>query len=127
MENKHKNQREQGYSGLNKIYCSYRTRSRNENIKFDLTLDQFKTFTSLPCYYCNKPPSQISINPTRTVQGMENSKYLYNGLDRVNPSNGYYLGNILPCCKTCNYAKRLMGLTEFLQWIEQVYNNSVRK
>jgi hypothetical protein len=47
----------------------------------------------------------------------------FNGIDRKNNAIGYIVGNVLPCCKLCNYAKRTMGYNEFLNWVNRVYKN----
>ena len=41
-----------------------------------------------PCHYCGQPLSQTGC-----------------GLDRVNNSVGYSLGNVVPCCAACNKIK----------------------
>jgi hypothetical protein len=51
--------------------------------------------------------------------------YTYNGLDRVNNSKGYTRTNVVPCCIICNNAKRTLSLSEFLEWIGQVYEHSI--
>jgi len=37
-------------------------------------------------------------------------KVIYNGIDRVNNTLGYTEENSVPCCKTCNLAKRTLTL-----------------
>lgn len=48
---------------------------------------------------------------------------LYNGIDRKNSSEGYTLGNSLPCCRVCNRAKSDMDYEEFKQWIKDIKGN----
>jgi len=45
---------------------------------------------------------------------------LFNGIDRVNNSAGYTNHNTVPCCKTCNLAKRDSTVEEFENWITQL-------
>jgi hypothetical protein len=54
-----------------------------------LTIEEYRTINSLPCWYCGEglPPKGI-------------------GLDRKDNSAGYFLENVLPCCNNCN---RLRG------------------
>ena len=117
------NRKSPGESGFTKVYASYRGRAMRENIVFSLDKNDFRFRTQLPCYYCGEPPSQISTNPTSTKEGTKNSQFIYNGIDRVDPKKGYENGNVLSCCKKCNYAKHIMGITEFLDWIKKVHKN----
>jgi len=38
----------------------------------------------------------------------------------VDSSLGYVLGNVVPCCSTCNFAKRDMAYQEFLAWLDRL-------
>jgi hypothetical protein len=49
------------------------------------------------------------------------SEFRYQGMDRVEPKLGYVTGNVVPCCKTCNWAKQRMGLIEFRKWVTRVF------
>lgn len=59
-----------------------------KNLSWELTLEQYSAFISLPCHYCGK-----SLNETSC------------GLDRLDNRLGYTLGNVVPCCKDCNFQK----------------------
>ena len=48
-------------------------------------------------------------------------RFVYNGVDRVNNGFGYEEGNAVPCCRTCNVAKRDMAVEDFLAWIKRAY------
>lgn len=37
-----------------------------------------------------------------------------NGIDRVDSTRGYTPDNVVSCCKTCNYAKGVLGADEFV-------------
>jgi hypothetical protein len=41
----------------------------------------------------------------------------FNGIDRVDNSKGYILGNCVPCCSWCNRAKADGTLAKFMDWI----------
>lgn len=55
-----------------------------------------------------------------TQEGVEHSTYTYNGVDRVNNSDGYTIKNCVPCCAICNYAKRDLSETEFVAWARRL-------
>ena len=58
-----------------------------------------------PCYYDGSLPEP------------------YNGLDRIDSSKGYELGNVVPCCMRCNSAKNNMTVEEFKEHIKRIYNH----
>lgn len=69
------------------------------------------------CYYCGSPPqAERRVNKEQVTGG-----YIYNGIDRVDNSEGYTLGNVVPCCRTCNMAKGCQTLDEFSEWVSRVY------
>ena len=49
-----------------------------------------------------------------------NGVFIYNGIDRLDPTRGYIAKNVVPCCKTCNVAKLRMSREEFLNWVWRV-------
>lgn len=105
-------------SAIRGLQSSYKKSARTRNLTWELTEDQFREITSTKCHYCGIDPSQ---------KHKTNGKlYIYNGIDRVDPTGGYSLDNIVPCCKTCNFAKLSMTRQEFLEWIERVYNHSIK-
>jgi hypothetical protein len=106
-----------GEASFNQVYNTYVRDAKKRNLVFELDNNIFKIITQQNCYYCDNKPNQIikSIN--------YNGEYIYNGIDRLNNSLGYIVGNIVPCCGICNRAKRTMGEQEFYNWIEKVYSN----
>ena len=59
-----------------------------------------------------------------TPEGVQNSIYAYNGIDRKNANDDYTEENCVPCCSVCNFAKGVMSYDDFFYWIEQVNENS---
>ena len=45
------------------------------------------------------------------------------GIDRKDNTLGYTLENSVPCCPTCNFAKRGLSVIEFIEWARRVYIN----
>jgi hypothetical protein len=74
----------------------------------DLTVEKFYKLSQLNCYYCNsKPTNKQSLLKCakRSIKSIENSQFIYNGLDRIDCNNVHNYDNIITCCKWCNYAK----------------------
>ena len=69
---------------------------------------------SQPCYYCNRPPSNVR---TRT----SGVKVTYQGLDRIDNEKGYIKDNVVPCCKHCNAFKLDRTQEELYQHVEEIY------
>ena len=70
---------------------------------WELSIDQAGFYYTQPCYYCGESP---------------NGKL--NGIDRQDSSEGYTTENCVPCCTTCNLAKRQMSPDEFVWHCEKV-------
>jgi hypothetical protein len=43
-----------------------------------------------------------------------------NGIDRLNSELDYIGGNVVACCANCNFAKRSLPVTEFLNLIKRI-------
>lgn len=112
-----------GEYGLNQVFRKYIESSKIRKLIFSLSKDQFKELTSSNCYYCGAIPSNISSPNTvskASVNAIENGKYIYNGLDRVDNNIGYIIENIVPCCEKCNRAKLTMSQKEFLELVNNI-------
>jgi hypothetical protein len=55
-----------------------------------------------------------------------NGSYEYNGIDRLNNNLGYCISNSVPCCRWCNYSKNNRTESEFLLWVNNVYNHKLK-
>jgi 5-methylcytosine-specific restriction endonuclease McrA len=67
----------------------------------ELTFEQYiKLISSGQCYYCGGSLPEAG-----------------HGLDRINPRKGYVIGNVRPCCRTCNVAKNSSTEKEFRKWL----------
>lgn len=73
-------------------------------IPFDLTMEEFMTFWEKLCYYCDGEVGLV-------------------GLDRLDPSKGYEMDNVVSCCKHCNFAKHLFNEKDFISHCEKIVNN----
>lgn len=97
---------------------------------------KFETFYKLSqenCFYCNRPPHRTFNVGSQKKKGYYNSEYqklhgnfTYNGLDRIDSSQGHIENNIVSCCWDCNKSKMDMSLKDFLSHIERIYNHTRR-
>lgn len=111
---KHSNKLE-GEGARHNIFSNYLCKAKRRNLEFSLTENEFGKLTKENCYYCGKIPSNIHGN--KKFKG----DYIYNGLDRVDNNLGYILSNVVPSCKNCNLAKRLLTEQQFFEMIKRVY------
>jgi len=100
------------------LYRQYKYKAQKRKLEFELTISEFYTITSRQCYLCGTNPRQIFDNSQPQTYGMV--PYIYNGIDRKNPSMGYILSNVEACCKECNYMKQSMTLKEFKEHILKI-------
>jgi hypothetical protein len=78
---------------------------RRPGIGTKLTLQEFINFWQKDCTYCGDKIETI-------------------GLDRINSDVGYIKGNVVPCCKHCNWMKNKNSPEFFLNHCKKVANHS---
>lgn len=84
---------------VRKKFQQYTTRAKKKNIDFKLSYENFIFLCNQECFYCGH---------------FEQDKIV--GVDRVNNNQGYIVGNVAPCCWTCNKAKGDMSHFEFFKY-----------
>ena len=100
---------------MRNLYTTYKGKdARDRGLCFELTFEQFQSLITKPCHYCGS--GLIGEFKRHDWEPLR-----YNGIDRVDPSKGYTIDNVVPCCKHCNRAKRERTYKEFRDWIRQVY------
>jgi hypothetical protein len=90
----------------NQKYSQYKYRTNTKGIEFRLSKKSFKRIINKECYYC----------------GVEKA----GGIDRHNNLRGYYHGNIVPCCWTCNRAKSDMDPADFEDYLARIRGGESR-
>lgn len=110
-----------GEASFRELYRSYKAGAKNRKLQFEIEPEIFRNFTKQPCSYCGQLPSTV-FSANRF-----SGEYIYNGIDRIDSTKGYVIGNLCTCCKTCNFAKRNMTKSDFLCWVERVYQYSVKQ
>lgn len=106
-----------GVSAMNRAIRNMKSNAQRRNIPWGLDDDHVIGLVQQNCHYCGISPMHMS--------KARNGDFAYNGLDRVDNDKGYISENVVPCCIVCNNAKRTLSLSEFLNWVERVYQYSV--
>ena len=96
------------------LYHVVKGRKTSKEKGFELTKECFKTVSQMDCHYCGAAPT-----PTNGYKAWH-PKVTINGLDRINPSIGYFNDNVVACCKVCIIAKLDKTEDEFLSWLKRV-------
>lgn len=119
LRNKRKNSRFKTphYSLKRRTLKAYEQRAKLKGIEFSLTEEAVFTLFNGNCHYCGAAPSASKNNAGNTVDML----FMRNGIDRLDPTNGYTLGNVVSCCKACNLAKHVMSEKDFINWLERAY------
>ena len=99
-------------SAFNRVLDSYRSNARRKNLLFSLSVAMVKKLFGGVCFYCGDIPSRI--------QETVGQHLVYNGIDRLDNSQGYTETNSVSCCTKCNYIKNKMSLPELLEWVRKV-------
>ena len=111
----------EGAAYLRYVFGYYIKNAKIRSLSFNLSFDEFCQIVVKNCYYCGLEPEQgrnkSRLNRPKVFNGITK----HNGIDRVDNSRGYVQDNIVPCCKTCQYAKRAMTEIEFYTWVRRVH------
>lgn len=105
-----------GEGATNSYYLQYKKSAELRNLKFNITIEQFKELITQNCHFCDDEPVLLDAKKYDAYNG---SMYA-NGIDRLDSKKGYNLNNIVPCCKFCNMAKLDMSKEQFLKNVKRV-------
>lgn len=103
-------------------YQSYHQAAQKRGLDFNISYDVFLDITKENCYYCNAEPE---MRPTHSKRW--EFKFPMSGIDRMDSSRGYEVGNVVPCCSYCNQAKWDHDVKDFLEWIKRVYSHQYKE
>lgn len=98
------------------LFKSYKKGARERGITFNLGKQTFMSMIKENCFYCGREPSNY-----RTDTHTPEYVLYYSGIDRVDSTKGYFKRNCVPCCGTCNFAKRGLTLGEFFDMVKKIY------
>lgn len=107
-----------GYSSETSLIGHYTRQAKKRNYVFNLTRDQAHNLFIQNCFYCGVKPKQIHNPRTRN-----NGAFIYNGIDRLDNTKGYYIENCVACCGRCNRAKDTHNEESYYNWIKQSYEH----
>jgi hypothetical protein len=96
------------------LYHVIKGRKVSKEKGFGLTKKHFYEISKMNCHYCGAKPTITS--------GCKDwhPKIKINGLDRIDPSLGYFDNNVVACCKDCNVAKLDKTEEEFISWLKRI-------
>jgi hypothetical protein len=103
------------------LFRIYREQAKKRGLAFTLSPEAFFNLTQGDCYLCGEKPLRAY---SRCSQYPE--PFLYNGLDRIDNSQGYTKQNVASCCKFCNVAKSNLKLIDFYKQIRRIYHVSAK-
>lgn len=99
-------------SAFKALYAMYKGHAKRRNIDFGITKEEAEKLFIGDCFYCGELPNKII--KSRRKEGKD---FIYNGVDRIDSSKGYFSENCVPCCTSCNKAKLQMSVLEFKEWV----------
>jgi hypothetical protein len=106
-----------GISARNRLLRSYKNNAKSRELTWNLTDSRFFFLTKQDCHYCGSPPR--SVQSAWGSSGRVGS-YIYNGVDRKDNSQSYFLDNCVPCCFICQRAKMDLPYGEFMKYLSRV-------
>lgn len=107
----------EGEAVFNSLMSSYKSGAKIRNLEFKITdVDCMKLFKD-KCVFCGREP--FNIYRKKKIKG----SYVYNGIDRINSKEGYFIDNVQSCCKDCNFLKKNKTDFEFVNQIKIIYEN----
>lgn len=92
-----------------RLYRSYASGAKTRELDFHISCSEFCLLIGLDCVYCGARPAR------RARFG----SFMSNGVDRVDSSQGYVFGNVVPCCSACNASKTDTPLVDYLRWLQR--------
>ena len=111
-----------GTASRNRLIKSYQRSAKRRGLSFGLDEESFYSLAQSVCYYCGDPPSNIFKNNSK-----RKGFYVHSGIDRKNNKIGYTKNNSVACCKVCNFSKHKLSEKLFLDMVERVYLNKIKK
>ncbi len=97
---------------------------------YELSFEDFYKLSQLNCHYCDNLPNNSKSLKTcrnRSLLSIENSVFIYNGLDRVDSFKSHTMDNVVPCCWICNRAKSNRTYDQFIMHIDNLVKNKLNR
>lgn len=96
-----------------------------DGVAYNLTDSEASAIFELPCHYCGAPPSTVIHQAASKGRGGKFHRTFVSGFDKVVPELGYTAGNVVPCCKWCNFAKNNRSVEAFQSWLLRAHAHLV--
>ena len=96
--------------GNNAKYYRFLNECKRREINNEITEEVYDYIVTQPCNYCKN--------------NFENGS---RGIDRINSSIAYIMGNVTPCCYTCNVMKNILNSDTFFEHLNKIYNFKILK
>jgi hypothetical protein len=94
---------EEKTNSIDAQYSVYQTSSKSRRLEFSISKEDFTEWVKHPCYYC----------------GIIQEKG-FNGIDRLDSTEGYTKENCVSCCHMCNMLKGSLGPNVFVHQTEHI-------
>lgn len=95
------------------MYASYKSSAKQGGKSFNLTVRDFYTLAISNCHYCGSGPIEKDWRSWDIT-------FSANGIDRIDSSIGYEVGNVVTCCEKCNRMKMALPVQEFLDHVRRI-------
>ncbi len=104
----------------------YKFNAQRKGLGWNIPLAAVVELIFRDCLYCGaKPSNRFTVQ--RPAVGQRAKSLLYTGLDRLDSSQGYTVGNVIPCCFECNSIKsNILSPAEMLE-VAKALNNFRKK
>lgn len=103
--------------------------AKSRGLIVEIDLEDFITFSQMPCHWCGKPPydKRYLYSRRRYSRGEDADEFAYmSGIDRIDSALGYTLTNSVSCCTMCNKMKTDFSAEEFLRKVVEIYEHRTK-
>lgn len=85
-------------------FTRQRKKALHKGKSWNLSLEEYSAMVILPCTFCGEVKFETGV-----------------GLDRLDNSKGYTVGNVQPACRACNLLRGLFPIDLFFEQVSKVY------
>lgn len=80
-----------------------------------ISFTAFKKLITLPCFICGEEYCRIEKDISKNGELLSDFQIKHVGVDRIDPSMGYWTMNVIPCCEKCNLCKNDYSLLSHIK------------
>jgi len=102
------------------VLQGYRSRAKRTGLAFTLEDAVAQSLFRHSCTYCGAPPGNDQAVSYYKGKQARLERFLFNGIDRIDPSKGYVVGNCQTACWDCNNAKGTHTLEAFRAHVQRI-------